>query len=121
MATRTQGKRTRSAEMAPIFASAAEARSFETYSEANAMLAMLGRDCGCLAYEDIFTFSRWEAQGFRVRKGEKARRVPCPTPIYRKNPVTGKREKVLDDDGRPVMRKRMVPLFCRCQVEWVGA
>lgn len=66
--------------------------------------------CGCEPYEDVFTFNRWKAQGMHVRKGEKAIRFPSWI----------RTEGKTDDDGNEQPGRliaRMMPVFCRCQVE----
>jgi hypothetical protein len=66
--------------------------------------------CDCEAYKDIFTFKRWIAQGFVVRRGQKATHVPViqPRVVPDADAPNGKRE---------VKTSRMVPVFCRCQVD----
>jgi antirestriction protein ArdC len=66
----------------------------------------------CRAYADIFTFRRWRAQGFIVRKGEKGTTVTTwvAAPKQKDNEET-------TDRRRP---KRAV-LFCRHQVEQITA
>jgi hypothetical protein len=79
-----------------------EATSFERRSAANARLIESALTCGCRPYVDVFTVPRWNAQGFKVRKGQKtAVRVPVV---------------IEDENGRP-RYTRQTCLFCRCQVE----
>lgn len=61
---------------------ASEARRFERISEASATQIMLQvtSECGCEPYSDVFTFNRWKAQGFHVRKGEKATKLATYVP-----------------------------------------
>ena len=70
-------------------------------------------DCSCRAYDDVFTFNRWIAQGSAVVKGEKAMHVSSFVPVGDKA-TDG---KATDGTGE---RQRMIPknlfLFCRCQV-----
>ena len=33
-------------------------------------------ECGCEPYADVFTFNRWKAQGYFVRRGEHGVRLP---------------------------------------------
>ena len=51
---------------------AAEATSFATYSPTNAIHVRASLACGCQPYLDVFTYRRWQAQGFQVQplKGE---------------------------------------------------
>ena len=84
------------------------ARRFERYSVANAVAIKQSLPCGCEPYVDVFTYRRWKAQGFQVRRGEKAIRLPL---IYRRtetDPDSG-RERTTQRVGRSAV-------FCRCQV-----
>lgn len=84
------------------------AKDFDRYSVANAMIAE-ARPCNCKAYEDIFTYKRWQAMGYQVRKGEHGTKIGTYAPIVEKN---DKGEKV-------VVGKRpwTSTVFCRCQVD----
>lgn len=95
---------------------AEEARTFERYSEANVQLigaairtraeAGTHADCTCKAYQDIFTYDRWQALGFQVKRGE--------TKLVS---VTTMREKK-DDAGNVIGKYPWYSaLFCRCQVK----
>lgn len=75
--------------------SPSDALSFEHDSQSLRAEAMAYLDCGCEPYSTILTLRRWNALGFRVRKGEHA----CLR--------SGKREQFA--------------LFCRHQVDRVGA
>jgi N-terminal domain of anti-restriction factor ArdC len=89
---------------------AEEAREFEMYSQKNAAIVEDGCENGCVAYEDIFTFKRWIAQGFVVRKGEKATRIEVPNFREIVDEKTGEKKRIR-------IGVRMVPVFCRCQVK----
>jgi hypothetical protein len=87
-----------------------DARDFTHFSIHNAVQAQLACPEGtCEAYKDIFTFRRWKAQGFYVRRGEKGTRITTwiqkvETDEEGNKNVTGKRPKV-------------AVVFCRHQVE----
>ena len=53
-----------------------QAINFDHYSQANAMLVKSALTCGCKPYEDVFTYNRWKAQGFFVKRGEHALKLP---------------------------------------------
>ena len=86
------------------------ATTFDRYSAINATLVQSARACGCEAYKDVFTYKRWQAQGFQVRKGEKGTRIETYAPITKENKETGEREVV---GSRPWIST----VFCRCQVD----
>src|SRR3990167_10480507 len=87
---------------------AAEARSFGRFSIGNAAEVLRCRPCGCQPYEDVFTFKRWIALGYCVRKGEKAIRLPLV-------------KDVEDEDGEKVRRGLgSSAVFCRHQVKPLG-
>lgn len=74
--------------------------------------ALAGR-CACEPYEDVFTLRKWNDKGYRVIKGERAR---CRIEV----PVTETR--TLDGGAVETVRRwHKAVLFCRCQVEKVGA
>ena len=89
---------------------ALNARQFSHFSVHNAVKAELACHEGtCRAYEDIFTFPRWKAQGFVVRKGEKGTKI-----------LTFVLIKAKDDDGKESVvrrRRKTAVVFCRHQVE----
>jgi hypothetical protein len=86
--------------------SAHEARTFPHFSVHNAVQAQLACPEGtCQAYQDIFTYRRWRAQGYAVRKGQKGTAVT--TWITTQDP----REE------KPKSRPKRAVLFCRHQVE----
>ena len=88
---------------------ALEARSFDRYSVANAATVMAERGCGCKPYVDVFTYRRWQAQGFQVQQGEKSIRIPTMIRMEKRNERTGEIE-------RAVLR-RTASVFCRHQVQ----
>ena len=85
-------------------------RRFGHFSIHNAVKAELACLEGtCRAYQDIFTFARWRAQGFCVSKGQKG------TPI-----TTFVSIKKTDDQGQEVevgKRMKTAVVFCRHQVQ----
>lgn len=89
------------------------ARHFNGYSGGNAMLVRFSLKCACLPYEDVFTLKRWNAQGFKVRKGEHSIEIPVVGTSEREvaDPETGE----VKTDSRRFMGTGRV--FCRCQVE----
>lgn len=97
----TQVKHTMTAETAT---------HFERYSDTNTLIlarAAQEHGCQCQAYSDWFTYNRWAAQGYQVRKGEHG--VKIGTMI----------EKATEDmNGVQIVTKRpwMTTVFCRCQV-----
>lgn len=115
---------------------ASEARHFEKISEASATQVMAAFDCGCEPYSDVFTFRRWKAQGFHVRKGEKSFRLATyvkPRPRLEcvnehrwtlkgdgptDCPTCGRPGHTLEQDRE--LMPRNVPVFCRHQVEEDG-
>ena len=97
-----------------------EARTFNGVSTSNYQaveVALGSRGCqSCKPYEDVFTLPRWNAQGYRVRKGEKCIPVTVWIPIGAELPA----QDDGGDEGEALPRRRMRPktarLFCRCQV-----
>ena len=89
--------------------SADEARSFPTYSIANAVTVKEALPCGCEPYQSVFTYRRWKAQGFQVQRGEKATRLPLIYQRTEKDP----------ESGEQTTSRRMgrSAVFCRCQVQ----
>jgi antirestriction protein ArdC len=90
-----------------------DARQFEHFSVHNALQAeMACAEGSCRAYADIFTFQRWRAQGFVVRKGEKGTTVTTWVAVPKKT----------DDEEASVRRRpKRAVLFCRHQVERIVA
>jgi antirestriction protein ArdC len=97
---------------------AAEAVSFARLSVSNAMQIRASLTCDCEPYADVFTLRRWNAQGYRVRKGEHGIRISIVNGAA--DPEPG---RILDDDETPTEAPRSRPkfttayVFCRCQVE----
>ena len=85
-----------------------QARSFAGFSVGNAIMAETGRVCGCKAYKDIFTYGRWQALGFQVRRGEHGSRLPLVKDVVKE-----------DEDGQEKSRRVLGSsvVFCRCQVD----
>lgn len=88
---------------------AEDARQFSYFSIHNAVQAQLACPEGCEAYKDIFTFRRWKAQGYFVRKGEKGTKITTWIPKI-ENDEQGN-EKIV---GK---RPKVAVVFCRHQVE----
>ena len=98
--------------------SAEAATTFEHTSENNAQRVaseMAARGCGCEPYVDVFTFTRWNAQGMVVRKGQKSFKLAG----FRK--VSEKRNGsiVRDRNGKALttLVRCTYNVFCRCQVK----
>lgn len=87
----------------------AQATSFNTYSVANAAHVKHSLACGCEPYRDVFTYRRWQAQGFQVQRGEKAVKIPVVKNIEREDKDTGEitQHKLLGSGA----------VFCRHQVK----
>lgn len=97
-----------------------KARSFDYFSRANADVltaAATQNGCTCQPYLDWYTYQRWQAQGFQVRKGEHGVRLLTW--------VDSKTTQDTDDtdttQAKPAT-KRPWPYtaFCRCQVDKKG-
>lgn len=87
-----------------------EARRFEHFSVHNAVAAEAAcPTLECRAYADIFTFRRWLAQGYVVKKGEQGTKVTTWIPHVESD----------GEEGRVARRTRpkTAVLFCRHQVE----
>ena len=89
------------------------ARQFQGYSAMNAASILAVLKCDCEPYRDVFTYQRWQAQGFQVRKGEHGVRITTWID------ATEKRAEGDEPEGeRKVYRlPRAVVVFCRCQVD----
>jgi hypothetical protein len=89
--------------------SAAEAVRFEHYSQTNALIVESSFACDCQAYEDVFTYRRWLAQGMQVQRGEKAIKITTYRPI-------------MDEDTGEVVGRAPTTsaVFCRHQVKESG-
>jgi len=92
------------------------AKQFQGYSAMNAASILAVLHCDCEPYRDVFTYQRWQAQGFQVRKGEHGVRIT--TWIE----ASEKREPEAEPEAeRKVYRlPRAVVVFCRCQVDAKG-
>jgi hypothetical protein len=88
---------------------AEQAQTFEHESATSAATVAAQLACECEPYADVFTFNRWKAQGWSVRKGEKAQRVTGYVPKVERDATTG------DEITHLIPRTNCV--FCRCQVE----
>lgn len=85
----------------------AEAVTFDRESITNMVTAEQACPSGeCEAYQDIFTYNRWQALGHQVRKGEHGTKITVFVPIKDKNT-----EQVR------ATRPKLVVVFCRCQVD----
>lgn len=94
-----------------------EARSFDATSLRSFSEVMEQLQCECLPYRDVYTFRRWKAQGYYVRKGQKA--IQYSTWI---KPDNGRGDDDENDDDQeqredPQLIMKRVSVFCRCQVE----
>ena len=90
---------------------AEEATRFNGFSGQNAAAlihASEQRKCRCEPYLDWFTYKRWRAQGYRVRKGEHGIHLITFIPVIREQ--DGQRLQVGSRPWTSVV-------FCRCQVE----
>lgn len=90
-----------------------QATTFDRYSLHNASQAMRQLQASgackgsCLAYDDMFTYARWQAQGHQVRKGEHGARL-----------CTFIRHAVDDGNGVQTRSRPWITfVFCRCQVD----
>ena len=90
-----------------------QARTFDGHSTANETIVLMelaAKGCtSCEPYKDIFTYRRWQAQGFQVQKGEHGIKLTTYIPIHK-----------TDDDGKQVQtgrRPRTTTVFCACQVK----
>lgn len=92
---------------------AIEARTFKTFSVSNATTiteALQAKGCTtCQPYEDVYTFNRWKALGYHVKKGEHGMRIPVINEVEKEDQASGK------VSTRKLFHTSAV--FCRCQVE----
>ena len=87
----------------------AEAKTFDSPSEANANHVRRSLTCECKPYIDVFTLRRWNGLGFKVRKGSKSvARIPV---VYAET----KRDRYGTE--RTEKKRGTACVFCRCQVE----
>lgn len=80
---------------------------FSTLDESDIATSMESIDanlCECEPYQDVFTYNRWKAQGYQVRRGEHGCRVTTWVPKDKDNPDKG-------------VFPRTATVFCRCQVD----
>jgi len=86
-----------------------QATTFNRFSIYNALTVANSLPCGCKPYQDVFTFNRWKAQGYCVKKGEHGIKIP----------VIGSNTKHDENTGQDVTKKYTTTLavFCRCQVK----
>ena len=92
------------------------ARSFDRYSENNAMIVEMSLDCGCEPYVDVLTLPPSTALGMKGLKGSKAIKLE-----------TLKRVPLLEKDGSPKVDekgnalyrgiKKVSSVFCKHMVE----
>lgn len=87
----------------------AEALHFDRFSVANAVMVKAVLPCGCEPYEDVFTYRRWQAQGYQVERGSKAIKIPTVRTVDHENKLTGEIEQ------RKLFHTSAV--FCRHQVK----
>lgn len=66
-----------------------QARTFNSVSLANAALIMHSLECDCSPYEDVFTLRRWNAQGFKVKRGQHGIHIPVVYERQTVDPETG--------------------------------
>jgi len=96
---------------------AEQAATFDRKSGVSAaILAMAAaeRGCGCEAYRDWFTYRRWQAQGYQVRRGEHG------VKLLTYAEVKVKADGGDGDDGATTTTQRRpvaTTVFCRCQVD----
>jgi len=84
-----------------------QATSFNRFSIYNALTVANALPCGCIPYQDVYTFNRWKAQGFIVMKGQHGVKIP----------VIG--TNIKDNNGVLEVKKYTTTsaVFCRCQVK----
>ena len=91
---------------------AEQARTFAGVSTGNALLLAAEaqrRGCRCVPYHDWYTYARWRAQGYHVRRGEHGVRL-----------TTYVERETRDEDGEIIgvyRRPWVAHVFCRCQVD----
>ena len=84
-----------------------EATTFNRFSIYNALTVANSLPCGCIPYQDVFTFKRWLAQGYCVKKGEHGVKIP----------VIGTNVKEYDTGDITVKKYTTTSaVFCRHQV-----
>lgn len=91
-----------------------EARLFDRFSIFNATMVAetaVEKGCDCQPYTDWFTYSRWQAQGFQVMKGERGTKLVT---WIERNPKEG------EDPNKSHKFPKTTTVFCRCQVTEKG-
>lgn len=88
---------------------AEQATHFDRISPANMIILRACLRCDCSPYQDVFTYNRWKAQGYQVRRGEKSIKLPLVKDIVTE-----------DEESETVTTHRILGasfVFCRCQVD----
>ena len=90
---------------------AEQATVFQGFSITNATqvaAAAVARGCDCKPYIDCFTYARWQALGYQVRKGEHGTKLGILIEQVKHN-----------EDGSEYSEKRpwSTTVFCRHQVD----
>jgi hypothetical protein len=119
--------RTKSADK-PLPMTAAQARTFEGGESLAAFMAvaelLLARkdedesfsECECEPYADVFTFNRWLAQGYAVKKGQVSLHHTAWIPMKSRDVDAPPPKEGGEAESRARLRPTFVYLFCRCQV-----
>jgi antirestriction protein ArdC len=84
------------------------AQHFNRYSAMNVSTIKTKLECGCEPYKDVFTYARWQALGYQVKRGEHS--IKIPVIIEKEN-----------EDGEAIKRLFSSHVFCRCQVKSIKA
>ena len=87
-----------------------QATSFDRFSVANHTIVKRTLHCDCNPYKDVFTYGRWKAQGYQVRRGEHGIHIPVISTTLTPNEED---EEQLEE--RKLFHSAVV--FCRCQVD----
>jgi|TARA_R100000306_G_scaffold62304_1_gene68359 hypothetical protein len=87
---------------------AEQATTFERTSIGNARTVAATLKCGCIAYETVFNLRRWNAQGYKVKRGQKGIR------LTKFNPVKPETE---EEKTQTIPKFTRYSLFCWHQVE----
>lgn len=91
---------------------AEQATSFDRHSETSFEILSQAaelRGCECVAYQDWFTYRRWQALGLQVQKGQKGSQLTVYNTTEETDPKTG----LVTTKTRPWKAY----VFCRCQVQ----
>ena len=92
-----------------------EATTFDRFSIFNAATleeAAALKGCGCRAYEDWFTYNRWHAQGMQVQRGEHGTKIAV---------IVHSEKEGANGQIEVKSFSRVSTVFCRCQVQPIGA